>query len=64
MNKPCYTVQEFCDAHSISKVHFYALTKQGRGPRTMRLGRRVLITIEAAAEWRARIERETAQEAA
>lgn len=61
MTKPCYTVPEFCAEHGgISKVFFYSLIKQGKGPRLMKVGRRTLITAEAAAEWRQRMERETA----
>ena len=57
MNKPCYTVQEFCAAHGgISKVFFYKLLKDGKGPRLMRVGRRTLVTTEAAADWRKQME--------
>lgn len=55
-----YTVQEFCAAHGgFSRPFFYSLLKQGKGPRLMKVGRRTLITAEAAAEWRQRMERET-----
>lgn len=56
---PASTVPQFCDQHHISKVHFYNLVKQGKGPRLMKLGRRTLISSEAAADWRARMEAET-----
>ena len=57
MNKPCYTVYEFCQEHGgISKVFFYRLMKQGKAPRIMKVGRRTLITAEAAAEWRKQME--------
>jgi hypothetical protein len=52
-DKVCYTVPEFCEAHGgISKVFFYQLLKEGKGPRLMKVGRRTLVTAEAAAEWR------------
>lgn len=61
MSKPCYTVPEFCQEHGgISKVFFYKLLKEGKGPRLMKVGRRTLITQEAAAEWRKQMEQETA----
>lgn len=61
MSKPCYTVAEFCFDHGkISKVTFYKLVKEGRGPRLMKVGRRTLITAEAAADWRKRMEQESA----
>lgn len=64
MQKPVYTVQEFCAEHGgISKVFFYELQKRGQGPRIMKVGRRTLISAEAAAEWRARMERMTAEAA-
>lgn len=60
MSKPCYTVAEFCEEHGgISKVFFYALLKKGKGPRLMKVGRRTLITAEAASEWRNQMERES-----
>lgn len=48
-----YTVSEFCTAHKISRNHLDNLVKAGKGPRLLRLGRRVLITHEAASAWRA-----------
>ena len=60
-----YTVEEFCRAHGgISKVFFYELLKRGRGPRTMLVGRRRLISAEAAAAWRAQMENEASGEVA
>jgi len=55
-----YTVSGFCEAHHIARSFFYALLHEGRGPRVMKLGRRTFITREAAAEWRTRIEQESA----
>jgi predicted DNA-binding transcriptional regulator AlpA len=47
------TIPAFCKAHGISEAFFYQLAKEGRGPRTMRVGRRRLVSIEAAKDWRA-----------
>lgn len=47
-----YSINKFCARHSISRAHFYNLREVGAGPREMRAGGRVLITAEAAAEWR------------
>jgi predicted DNA-binding transcriptional regulator AlpA len=52
------TVAEFCDDNRISRSKFYQLIDQGIAPRIMRIGAKVLITSDAAAEWRA--EREAA----
>jgi hypothetical protein len=51
-----YSVQSFCRAHSISRALFYKLAAQGRGPQVFHVGRRVLISTEAAAEWRRQME--------
>ena len=56
-----YTIAAFCDAHKISRTHLHSLTKSGRGPRLMRAGRRVLISPEAAAEWRRSLECDTSK---
>lgn len=54
-----YTVPQFCDGHNVSRTHFYALLKDGKGPRLMKVGRRTLISAEAAVAWRKRMEDET-----
>lgn len=60
MSKPCYTVTEFCAEHGgISRVLFYKLLKEGRGPRLMKVGRRTMVTAEAAADWRKLMESES-----
>lgn len=60
MDKSAYTVKEFCASHGGFCIpFFYALIKQGKAPRLMKVGRRTLISKEAAAEWRARMEAET-----
>lgn len=51
-----YTITEFIDAHKISRTHFYLLRKENQGPRMMKVGRKNLISAEAAAEWRRRME--------
>jgi excisionase family DNA binding protein len=55
-----YTVEEFCSRHRITKRRFYELISEGRGPRLMRLGRRPLISREAAADFRRALEIESA----
>lgn len=51
------TVAQFCADHNISKSFFYELVRKGHGPRLLKLGRRTLISAEAAADWRRQIER-------
>lgn len=52
MERTAYTIAEFCEAHRISRAHYFNLKNKGQGPREMRLGTRVVISGEAAAEWR------------
>ncbi len=58
------TVDEFCQAHRISRASFYNYLKAGQGPAIMKVGGRTLVSKEAADEWRRRMERQTAQIAA
>lgn len=58
------SVQEFCRAHRISRALFYVLMRNGRAPRLMRIGRRTLISAEAAAAWRRQMEADTSARAA
>jgi predicted DNA-binding transcriptional regulator AlpA len=51
-----FSIPEFCRRHGISRAHFYNLSKNGYAPAVMRVGRRTLISAEAAAEWRRRME--------
>jgi hypothetical protein len=50
-------VDGFCREHGISRAHFYNLLKHGDGPAIMKVGRRTLISAEAAAAWRHRMEK-------
>ena len=52
MEREAYTIDEFCRAHGFSRAHYFNLQKQGGGPRVMRVGSRVLVSREAAADWR------------
>lgn len=55
------SISHFCQAHSISEAFYYKLKKQGLGPREMRVGARTLISLEAAAAWRAERENASAE---
>jgi predicted DNA-binding transcriptional regulator AlpA len=55
------SVRAFCADNGLSRSLLYRLLKDGRGPRLTKVLRRTLISSEAAAEWRARMERETEQ---
>ena len=55
-----YTIATFCVAHHLSESFYFKLKTQGLGPREMRVGSRILISFEAAADWRREREAETA----
>jgi predicted DNA-binding transcriptional regulator AlpA len=57
------SIPAFCADHGVSRSLFYRLIKEGRGPRLTKIARRTLISAESAAEWRARVERETEEAA-
>jgi hypothetical protein len=56
--RAAYSIPEFCEAHRICEAFYYKLRAAGLGPREMRALRKVIISVEAAADWRR--ERETA----
>jgi predicted DNA-binding transcriptional regulator AlpA len=62
MDKDAYDVIEFCHRHAISRSAFYNSLKNGTGPRIMRLGTRVLVSKEAAEQWRRDRERATSEQ--
>jgi hypothetical protein len=51
------SVNEFCDAHGISRTHLYDMWREGGGPRYMIAGGKRLISAEAALDWRVESER-------
>lgn len=50
--RAAYSPAEFCRAHGISRTLYYDQKRRGNGPRTFKVGRRELISREAAADWR------------
>lgn len=63
--RAAFTIDEFCEAHRLSRSMFYKMACAGIGPRTMKIGTKVTISMEAAADWRrAREEAATVQAAA
>ena len=56
MPREAWTIDEFCQSHAISRATFYNLRKRGTAPRIFKVGARTLISADAAAEWRERME--------
>ncbi len=53
------SISELCEELGISKSFFYKLQAKGRGPTTLKMGRRTLITREAADAWVANLQENT-----
>jgi hypothetical protein len=51
-DRAAFTIAEFCKAHRLSRSALYKMWAAGTGPRIMRAGSKVLISIEAAGDWR------------
>jgi len=60
-DRAAFTITEFCEAHRISRSKLCQLWAAGTGPRVMKVGVKVLISIEAAAEWRREREQAAAE---
>ncbi len=59
-----YSISTFCRRHGISRSAFYAAIKSGQAPKLMKLGSRVMISREAAEQWRREREQDTASQVA
>ena len=56
MSNEAISIRSFCEAHGISRAHFYNLMKRGLAPKTLVAGRRRLVSAESACEWRRSME--------
>jgi hypothetical protein len=50
--RDAYTIPEFCRRHGFSQSKYFQMAAAGEGPRVMHVGKRVLISREAGADWR------------
>jgi predicted DNA-binding transcriptional regulator AlpA len=55
-SRDAYSIPEFAARHGLSRSHLYEVIKAGDGPSIMKVGRRSLISREAAAAWRKHME--------
>ena len=51
MTTEASTVETFLQAYPIGRTTLYAAWKEGRGPRRLKIGRRVLIPRQSADDW-------------
>ena len=56
-----FSVVDFCRAHNLSRGTFYNLLRDGLAPKTFKVGKRTLISREAAEQWRRHMEFLTAE---
>jgi hypothetical protein len=59
-DRGAYSIARFCEAHDLARPTLYKLWKLGLGPTYFKAGNRTLISVEAAAAWRASMEQLTA----
>ncbi len=59
MNPNALSVKQFCSSFGICRANFYNILKSGNGPTVMKVGRRTLISVAAAEDWRKHMERIT-----
>jgi predicted DNA-binding transcriptional regulator AlpA len=52
IHKRALSISEFCAENGIGRTTFYKIVGTKEGPRIMKVGKRVLVTIECAEEWR------------
>jgi hypothetical protein len=48
-----YSIRQFIKAHNISYGKFYQMCREGKGPKLMKVGTLLMISVEEAARWRA-----------
>ena len=47
-----YFISEFCAAHRLSPSMYFKLKSVGKAPAEMQVGRRRMVSVEAAEAWR------------
>ncbi len=55
-----FSISEWCRYRGICPATFYNRRRHGEMPRTVKIGRRTIITAEADEEWRLRMEQRAA----
>ena len=61
--RAAYSIAEFCEAFGISIRTYFKLREGAKGPREMRVGRRVLVSMESALAWARARETASAEDA-
>lgn len=55
------SIPEFCKSYGISRSMFYILKKRGHAPRTIKLGKRRLVSQKSAESWCEQMEQKTSE---
>jgi predicted DNA-binding transcriptional regulator AlpA len=56
IGRAAYSIMEFCHAYGLGRSTFYRMQAAGLAPRTLAIGRRRIVTKEAATDWCHRLE--------
>jgi hypothetical protein len=64
IQRQAYSVAAFCTAFGIARSTFYRLLQAGEGPTVYHVGRRTLISVDAADRWRREMELVAKEDAA
>ena len=59
-DKSAFSVNQFCEAYGLSRSSFYRMLREGLAPAIIRVGRRVLVSIEAARDWERTMQKRSA----
>jgi len=55
LTKRAFTVDEFCEIYNVGRTRFYEILNEGIGPKTKRVGKRLLIPVVEAEKWLANL---------
>jgi predicted DNA-binding transcriptional regulator AlpA len=60
LSSEALTIAEFCREFGLGRSTYFALQRAGLGPRTMKIGRSVRISLQAIEDWIGRMEEKQA----
>lgn len=58
MTQQAYSIPEFLQVYRISRTKLYELWQQGKGPKSYTIGRKRLVSVDAAQSWQRQMEKE------
>lgn len=61
MDKPAFTLPEFCEAFGVSRGRLHELDRAGLGPRIYKIASKPYVSAAAAQEWQRKMEQGAAE---